>query len=110
MKLYLTTHYLKDYFVGKSPLLSGKILDNKQWGSFVSLRSIKEHILFGIYHHFYLKVNDYPVYVIKNFSLTETFSPEIENTGWSDYTALPDMTSNWDKTKIWRIFYQSTTF
>jgi len=60
----------------------------------VGLTILEEPLLFGIYHHLYLKVNDYPVvYVVKKFSLTETSSPEIEESGWFDYFALPEMTS-----------------
>lgn len=60
----------------------------------VGLTTLEEPKLFGIYHHLYLKVNDYPVvYVVKKFSLTEVYSSEIEDTGWFDYIALPEMTS-----------------
>ncbi|HLD17200.1 MAG TPA: NUDIX domain-containing protein [Coxiellaceae bacterium] len=60
----------------------------------VGLTTLEEPMLFGIYHHLYLKVNDYPVvYIVKKFSLTEISSPEIEDTGWFDYAALPEMTS-----------------
>lgn len=60
----------------------------------VGLTALEEPILFGIYFNFYRKVNDYPiVYVIKNFTLTEVSSPEIEATQWFDYHSLPEMTS-----------------
>ena len=32
-------------------------------------------------------------HIVKKFSLTEISSPEIEDTGWFDYAALPEMTS-----------------
>lgn len=76
----------------------------------VGLTSLEEPILFGIYHHFYLKVNDYPVvYVIKKFSLTETSSPEIENTGWFDFAALPEMTSPGTKRRLTEYFTNQPT-
>ena len=54
----------------------------------------EEPVLFGVYQHLCLEVNDYPVvYVIKKFSMVETRSWEIEQTGWFDYRQLPDMTS-----------------
>lgn len=60
----------------------------------VGLTAIESLTLFGIYHHLYLNVNDYPVvYVIKKFSISETSSLEIEKTGWFDYDNLPEMTS-----------------
>lgn len=71
----------------------------------VGLTALEEPILFGIYHHYYLKVNDYPVvYVVKKFSLAETFSPEIENSGWFDYAALPEMTSPGTKRRLSEYF------
>jgi 8-oxo-dGTP pyrophosphatase MutT (NUDIX family) len=75
----------------------------------VGLTAIEEPILFGIYHHLYLQVNDYPVvYVVKKFSLTKTFSPEIENTGWFDYAALPEMTSPGTKRRLSEYFTNQT--
>lgn len=60
----------------------------------VGLETREEPTLFGIYHHYCLKVNDYPiVYIVKNFSITEVSSLEIEDTGWFDYTALPALIS-----------------
>lgn len=67
------------------------------------LRELKEEVgitvldepeLFGIYHHRYLGVNDYPViYIVKNYSIVQASSPEIEKIDWFDYTNLPEMTS-----------------
>ena len=76
----------------------------------IGLSTSDEPTLFGIYHHVYLKVNDYPVvYVIKNFTLLEpTYSPEIEDTGWFDYTALPDMTSPGTKRRLCEYFTNQT--
>lgn len=71
----------------------------------VGLITLEDPTLFGIYHHLYLKVNDYPVvYVVKKFSLAKTFSPEIEDTGWFDYTALPEMTSPGTKRRLTEYF------
>jgi mutator protein MutT len=75
----------------------------------VGLTALEEPILFGIYHHYYLKVNDYPiVYIVKKFSLAETFSPEIENIGWFDYAALPEMTSPGTKRRLNEYFTKQT--
>jgi hypothetical protein len=39
-------------------------------------------------------VDDYPIiYVIRQFSQTKTSSPEIEDSGWFEYSQLPDMIS-----------------
>ncbi|MBL7481507.1 NUDIX domain-containing protein [Legionella bononiensis] len=75
----------------------------------VGLTLLEEPILFGIYHRYQLKVNDYPVvYVVKKFSLTETYSREIENTGWFDYTALPETTSPGTKRRLSEYFTNQT--
>lgn len=71
----------------------------------VGLTTLEEPMLFGIYHHLYLKVNDYPVvYVIKKFTQIETFSNEIEDTGWFDYAALPEMTSPGTRRRLTEYF------
>lgn len=67
------------------------------------LRELKEEVgltvmgepeLFGIYCHTYLGVPDYPIiYIIKNYSIAETTSPEIEKMGWFDFENLPQMVS-----------------
>ena len=60
----------------------------------VGLSVIGEPELFSIYHHTYLGVSDYPIiYIVKNYSLTNVSSPEIEKMGWFDYGNLPEMTS-----------------
>ena len=51
----------------------------------------EEPELFGIYFHDYLGVNDYPViYVVKNFVLEESHSPEIEKIEWFHLDKLPE--------------------
>lgn len=60
----------------------------------VGITVIGEPTLFGIYHHTYLGVNDYPIiYIVKNYSLEKATSPEIEQMAWFDYTNLPEMIS-----------------
>jgi len=60
----------------------------------VGITVIGEPQLFGIYHHTYLGVNDYPIiYIIKNFTQIPCNSPEIEKMDWFDYDNLPQMTS-----------------
>jgi ADP-ribose pyrophosphatase YjhB (NUDIX family) len=60
----------------------------------VGLTVIGEPQLFGIYFHTYSGVNDYPIiYVVKDYSLTDAYSPEIEKKDWFDYEKLPSMTS-----------------
>jgi 8-oxo-dGTP pyrophosphatase MutT (NUDIX family) len=71
----------------------------------VGLTPLEEPMLFGIYHYLYLKVNDYPVvYVIKKFTQIETSSNEIEDTGWFDYAALPEMTSPGTRRRLTEYF------
>lgn len=61
----------------------------------------EEPLLFGIYHHTYLGVNDYPIiYVIKNYSQVACHSNEIEDTGWFSYDALPEMISPGTKRRL----------
>jgi 8-oxo-dGTP pyrophosphatase MutT (NUDIX family) len=67
----------------------------------VGLTVIGEPELFGIYHHTYLGVSDYPIiYVVKHYSLTDVDSPEIEKIGWFDHENLPEMTSPGTKRRL----------
>lgn len=67
----------------------------------VGLTATAEPQLFGIYHHIYLGVNDYPViYVVKNFTMKNVHSPEIEQIGWFDFNNLPVMTSPGTKRRL----------
>lgn len=60
----------------------------------VGLTVLDEPELFGIYHHTYLGVNDYPViYIVRKFTISQNYSPEIEKMDWFDYKNLPQMTS-----------------
>lgn len=71
----------------------------------VGLTALEEPVLFGVYHHLYLNVNDYPVvYILKQFSLTESVSSEIADKGWFDYTALPEMISPGTKRRLTEYF------
>jgi 8-oxo-dGTP pyrophosphatase MutT (NUDIX family) len=63
--------------------------------------SDQDALLFGIYHHTYLGVNDYPIiYVVKNYSSQPAYSREIEQVGWFDYDALPEMVSPGTKRRL----------
>jgi len=74
----------------------------------VGLTIIGEPELFGIYYHTYLGVSDYPIiYVVKNYSIAEAHSPEIEETGWFDYKSLPEMTSPGTKRRLSEYFTNS---
>lgn len=67
----------------------------------VGLTVIGEPELFGIYHHTYLGVSDYPIiYIVKIFSIESTYSPEIEQVGWFDYENLPETTSPGTKRRL----------
>lgn len=71
----------------------------------VGVTCLEEPMLFGIYHHLHLKVNDYPViYVVKKFSISESFSLEIEDKRWFEYTALPEMISPGTKRRLQEYF------
>lgn len=71
----------------------------------VGLTMMGEPELFGIYHHTYLGVSDYPIiYVVKNYSLDNVDSPEIEKIDWFDYENLPDMTSPGTKRRLNEFF------
>jgi ADP-ribose pyrophosphatase YjhB (NUDIX family) len=83
--------------------IPGGGVEKKESAKMALLRELKEEVrltvigepeLFGIYHHTYLGVSDYPIiYVVRNYSLADADSPEIEKKGWFDYENLPDMTS-----------------
>lgn len=74
----------------------------------VGLTVIGEPELFGIYHHTYLGVSDYPIiYIVKKFSIENTDSPEIEQIGWFDYENLPEMTSPGTKRRLTEYFENS---
>ncbi|MES2218885.1 MAG: NUDIX domain-containing protein [Pseudomonadota bacterium] len=50
--------------------------------------------LFGIYHNTNMGGDDYAViYIVKDFSMVEAYSPEIEQQGWFHYDDLPAMVS-----------------
>lgn len=64
--------------------------------------------LWGIYHHRYLGVNDYPIiYIISNFSLESVYSSEIEQSGWFSYDNLPQMTSPGTRRRLDEYFTKS---
>ena len=70
--------------------------------------SADEPVLFGIYYHTYLGVNDYPViYVIKNYSKISAYSREIEQMDWFHYDALPDMVSPGTERRLMEYFTHS---
>lgn len=49
--------------------------------------------LFGVYHHIFMGVNDYPiVYVVRNFDQIRCSCPEIAEIGWFPLDALPSDT------------------
>ena len=68
----------------------------------------EEPLLFGIYYHTYLGVNDYPViYVVKNYSSTTAYSREIEVMDWFHYDELPEMISPATKRRLTEYFTHS---
>jgi 8-oxo-dGTP pyrophosphatase MutT (NUDIX family) len=81
------------------------------------IRELKEEVgiipnedpqLFGIYHHTYLEVNDYPIiFVVKNYSSVSAHSPEIEQIGWYAYENLPAMVSPGTKRRLSEYFYKT---
>jgi 8-oxo-dGTP pyrophosphatase MutT (NUDIX family) len=75
----------------------------------VGLIPLEDPILFGVYHHLYLNVNDYPVvYIVKNFFQVKTSSREIEDSGWFDYLDLPEMTSPGTRRRLTEYFTNQT--
>jgi ADP-ribose pyrophosphatase YjhB (NUDIX family) len=78
------------------------------------LRELREEVgliahedpkLFGVYFHTYLSVNDYPViFVIKNYSMVDAHSPEIEQIGWFDYEKLPELISSGTERRLSEYF------
>ena len=70
--------------------------------------NLEEPILFGIYHHIYMGVNDYPIiYVVKNYKMTSSSSGEIEEIAWFDYDDLPAMVSPGTKRRLTEYFTRS---
>ena len=70
--------------------------------------NLEELILYGIYHHIYMGVNDYPIiYVVKNYKMTSSSSGEIEEIAWFDYDDLPAMVSPGTKRRITEYFTRS---
>ncbi|AMP89745.1 NUDIX domain-containing protein [Legionella pneumophila] len=58
-------------------------------------------ILFGIYHHKYLGVNDYPViYIVKKYTSHVAYSREIEQMKWFRLDTLPEMVSQGTKRRL----------
>lgn len=76
----------------------------------IGLSTLDEPKLFGIYHHKYLGVNDYPIiYIIKNFSRVDCHSPEIEAVKWFSYEALPNEISPGTHRRLQEYFTNSAT-
>lgn len=74
----------------------------------VGVTATTEPELFGIYHHTYLGVNDYPViYVVKKFTMVKSSSPEIEKMDWFDYNNLPELTSPGTRRRLDEYFCSS---
>ncbi len=81
------------------------------------LRELKEEVgilpteepqLFGIYFHTYMGVNDYPViFIIKNFTATKAYSPEIEQMAWYAYDNLPEWVSPGTKRRLDEYFAEN---
>lgn len=64
-----------------------------------------EPLLFGIYYHTYLGVNDYPIiYIVKNYSSIASHSHEIAQMEWFHYDALPEMVSPGTKRRLVEYF------
>ena len=65
----------------------------------------EEPLLFGIYYHTYLGVNDYPViYIVKHYSSSSFYSREIEQVDWFHYDELPEMVSPGTKRRLMEYF------
>ncbi|MBA2654694.1 MAG: NUDIX domain-containing protein [Gammaproteobacteria bacterium] len=74
----------------------------------VGIVTQQEPELFGIYFNTYLGQNDYPViFVIKNYSIEEVDSPEIEAKGWFDFEKLPAMVSPGTQRRLSEYFSNS---
>lgn len=78
------------------------------------LREIREEVgviptedpeLFGIYFHTYLGVHDYPViYIVKNYTVVKSSSPEIEKMEWFCFDKLPDKVNPGTKRRLTEYF------
>jgi 8-oxo-dGTP pyrophosphatase MutT (NUDIX family) len=78
---------------------------NEEVGLLVNL---EEPVLFGIYHHIYMGLNDYPIiYIVKNYNMTSSNSGEIEEIAWFDYDELPAMVSPGTKRRLMEYFTRS---
>lgn len=74
----------------------------------VGLVTTEEPVLFGIYFHTYLDVDDYPViYIVKNYSLIKSHSWEIQVKSWFHYEQLPEMVSPGTQRRLNEYFMQS---
>lgn len=74
------------------------------------VRELKEEVgliiqsnpkLFGIYYNDYMRINDYPViYIVKDFILESSNSPEIKCMQWFSFSDIPEDTSPGTKRRI----------
>jgi ADP-ribose pyrophosphatase YjhB (NUDIX family) len=71
----------------------------------VGLTTTEEPELFAIYFHTYLGANDYPIiFVIRNYTMVDVRSPEIEQACWFHYHDLPEMVSPGTKRRLTEYF------
>lgn len=74
----------------------------------VGVVTTKEPVLFGIYFHTYLEIDDYPViYIVKSYSLRNSHSWEIQEKAWFHYEQLPERVSPGTQRRLDEYFMQS---
>lgn len=108
-KILLVKHtYMQDWYLPGGGVKKGESIKTallRELQEEVGVTALEDPVLFGIYHHVFLDVNDYPViYVLKQFSQKKVSSHEIEDSRWFEYSQLPDMVSPGTKRRLMEYF------
>ena len=108
-KVLLVKHtYMQDWYLPGGGVKKGESIKTalfRELQEEVGVTALEEPVLFGIYHHVFLDVNDYPIiYVLKQFSQKKVSSYEIEDSGWFEYSQSTDMVSAGTKRRLMEYF------